>query len=44
MSNGHEAPAAGVHLLAERLKATLIEVATAVRQFWEGCLRSPTGC
>lgn len=45
MSNDHDALyVGGVNLFAGRIKATLNQVATAVRQFWEGYLQSPSGC
>lgn len=45
MSNDHEQQyAGGISLFAERVKATLNRVTTAVRQFWEGYLQSPSGC
>lgn len=43
MSNNHDARDVGdANLLAERVKATLNQVATALRQFWKGYLQSPS--
>lgn len=43
MSNDHDARDVGdANPSAERVKATLNQVATALRQFWEGYLQSPS--
>jgi len=34
----------GVSRFAEKVKVIVNQVATAVRQFWEGYLLSPNGC
>lgn len=34
----------GVNPFAERVKANVIQMATVVRQLWEGYLQSPHGC
>lgn len=45
MSNDHDAhDVSGVNPLAERVKANVIQMATVVRQLWEGYLQSPHGC
>lgn len=45
MSNHHSARSADeINLFARRIKAMLNDLATAVRQFWQGYLLSPSGC
>lgn len=45
MSNNRDAyDVSGVNPFAKRVKANVIQMASVVRQFWEGYLLSPTGC
>lgn len=44
MSNDHDVRATGASPFPGRIKANVIQMATAVRQFWEGYLQSPNSC